>query len=232
MSFSHSDLQLAWDLNAALLLAVVAGLVLRARARLCGTFAVYVALAFVVNRLITLWPGTFWNYDVWHAKETAYSVLYQLMAWEVAALTFAGLPRARTSAFCLLAVIAVVTVVAVHGVGGAGARSYWVSVGVLQPRGQGAAIWPLVAVAAVATYHRVPMHWFHRMILLGLACNLSLSAGVLEALGKGTVTLPFVQALEPAAYTATCSIWAWAAWRAPEPTALSLAARQRLRPWA
>jgi hypothetical protein len=224
------DQVLSTNANAIMLIATLAGLVLRDRVRLCGTFAFYLVLAFTGNRLALLWPELFWNYDWWRAKENAYSIVSMLIVVEIAILTFAAAPRARNVTLALVAGVLFLTLVAI--VDGPLQQEYWVRFGVMEPHGKAGSIWLFVVLLAAANYFRVPLHPLHRSIVLGFVLYRSVWAWLLAVLAQERMAAyPFVSALDGAAYLSTTSLWCAAGWRPQAATALTPAAHARLRPW-
>jgi hypothetical protein len=206
------------NLVAALLLATLAGLAVRGRVLLCRSFAVYVALALTTNRLVTWWPEQFYTSDFWTFKETLHAILMALVALELTVVGLEAFPRARRAGVLALMLIAGVTALAVAA---EPAPDYATRVGVLLARAQTGAVWGFVAVLAIASWYRLPLHPMHRSITLGFALNLGVYGVLLSAVGHfGWSAYRYVAALDPAAYAATVGLWMLAAWR-PEAAARS-----------
>jgi hypothetical protein len=89
----------------------------------------------------------------------------------------------------------------------------------------------LAAVVAMAVRYRVPLHPFHRAILLGFGLYLVAYTGALTLLRElgSPAAYALFNILDPAAYAASVGVWAWAAWR---PAGAPSLAVQRLHPWA
>ena len=96
------------------LVAVLAGLVARGRARLCWSFAAYLVAILVGNSLASLWPSRFYTPGFWVLKQAAYDVLKMAVALELAWRAFEKFPGAmRTARGTLLALLAASTLVPV-----------------------------------------------------------------------------------------------------------------------
>lgn len=206
------------------------GLVVRRRITLCRSFTVYIAGVFVTDRLAVHWPEQFWTQGFWHGKEFALAGFKLVIAAELAHLIFQALPRARRAAIAFM--IAATLVLA------AAAASDPVpegvpALGLAQARIQASAVWAFVMLVLLATWYHLPLHPFHRALLTGFALYLGVYGTLLGLLGsRGVGMYPYFAALDPAAYAATVGLWALAAWRPEEATALTPAARQHLQPWA
>lgn len=218
------------NLNSALLLVLIVGLVARKRYRLCWSFAAYVLLVFLSDRLIIGWPERFDTWRFWLFKETLYWCLKLAVAAEIGLLTFSQLPRVRRFFAAGLAVLAAAAALAqlAPAAPRPGDELVWVSIA--SPRGQASILVVFAAVVGLAAHYRIPVHPFHRGILLGFGLYLVVYTGTLTMLREwGVAFYPWFQALDPAAYASTVGVWAWTAWRrVPELTA----GARRLQPWA
>jgi hypothetical protein len=218
------------NLVAALLVILLAGLLARRRYHLCRSFVVYVALVLAGDRLIVTWPETFDVASFWLLKESIYWGLKLAITTEIGLLTFARLPRARRILALLIAVLALAAIAAQLAPAPALAGDVIPWLSAVSPRGQVSILVVMAAVLALAAYYRVPLHPFHRSILVGLSLYLVAYTGALTLLREsGASGYRTFLALDPAAYAATVGAWAWAAWRrapAPSPGA------RVLQPWA
>ncbi len=216
------------DLNAVLIVLALAGLLVHRRYRLSWAFGAYLLAVLLGNRLPQLWPERFFTPRFWNAKELAYAVLKVGIAVELGVLTFARFPRARRIFLGLVAALVAVALVVQLAPSIPQAGEAWASY--VNPRGQACVLWFLAGMLALVRYYRVPLHPFHRTLLLGFGLYLGMYVGALSVLrARGAEAYTFYSALDPAAYAATMGIWAWACWRrAPE---MSEVARS-LQPWA
>ncbi len=207
--------------------ACLLGMVVRRRLAAAPWFAIYLALALAANRLIAWWPETFYTLAFWNSKESAYGILKVAIVFDLAGVAFAGWPRARRLARVGLAIAAVATLVlpawlaahsadadpALHGLA-------WVQAG---------AAWGFVALLAVARRYRLPLHGFHRSVVVGFVLYLGAYGAILDLMRRwpGHAALT---ALDPVAYAATACLWAIAAWQ-PEAASQPGAERRLLYPW-
>ncbi len=220
------DQILVADLVALALATCLVGLIVRGRLRVAPWFATYLVFTLATNRAITWWPDVFFNRSFWYWKNAVSSMLDVAIVLEISAAAFRRWPLAR---HLVLGAVAVAGLAAVGGsiltLYGSGAQdvslAVWASV-------QAAATWAFVAVLAVATWYRLPLHPFHRAICLGFALGIGLYGLVIDLVARGFYR-PHLVALGPAVYAATVALWAAAAWRketAGEPVV------QALYPWA
>ena len=224
------DQMLVSHLAAALLALTVAGVLVRGRGRLCWSFLVYLSALLVGNRLTTWWPELFYTHDAWNIKSFAYAALLWAVAFEMALLTFVMAPRARRRALRVMGFVTVFAAVA--AVVPSVEATYLTVLGVLAPRGETAALWLFLVVFGLAAWHRLPLHPYHRAIVLGSTLYLTFDVVILVVLGaraSSQVAYSYLAALEPLAFAATVAFWAWAAWR---PLEVQRGVLSRLQPWA
>lgn len=218
------------NLIGALLAATLLGLVVRRRVTLCRSFTAYIVFVFVTDRLAVHWPEQFWTHGFWHGKEFFFAGFKLVIAAELAHLIFQALPRARRAAIGLMIAATLVWAAAAASDPAPGSVP---ALGMAQARIQASAVWAFVLLVLLATWYHLPLHPFHRSLLTGFALYLGVYGTLLGLLGaRGLGMYPYVAALDPAAYAATVGLWALAAWRPEEATALTPTARQHLQPWA
>lgn len=238
--------RLVSDLTVLLLTVTSVGLVLRGRHRLSRAFLAYLMAMVVGNRLVTWWPSTFLNYGFYMGRTATYTALSILAAVEIALLTFSMFPVARRRALLMMALVLVATYGAAFGIDPSSELYPWMhAVGLLSSGGQAGRLWLFVVPVLVAAYHRVPLHPYHRALLVGFAlylggysCMLGFMANHV-ALAGNTFTHPaylaahaYLRSLEPVAFAATVGVWTWAAWRVPRPAHDVAPAVRALQPWA
>jgi hypothetical protein len=214
---------IAADLVAVLLLATLVGMSLSGRVGLCRSFAAYLALAIVTNRLWRWWPELY-TLNVFSAKELLFAGLSILIVLELAWSGLATFPRARrTSLWVVLALAALGAIVAARVFG---AESYQVHV-VLVAGGQLCALVALVVFLAVVQWYHLPLRPWHRAIAVGFLLYRGAYGVLLGVLAHyGGPVHAFVAELDRAAYAATVGLWGIAAWRAEW---YDLAAEARIR---
>lgn len=220
-----------------LVLLTLAGIMARRRTRLCWSFVAYLAAILTCNSLVTFWPERFFTAKFWFLQQALYDGLKMAIAVELAYRTFQAFPGAQATArrIFFLALL-VVTALAVFGVPGVASSSspalYGGNLLDWEPRVLTGTIWLLNGVALLVVWYRVPIHPYHKAILLGFVPYLLVFTTLLRLLQHyGFEILPLVQSAEPAAYMLLVAWWAYAAW-APEPAAdVSPAVLQTLQPW-
>ena len=215
---------------AAFMSAALVGLFVRGRARVCWSFAAYLLVALAANRLITLWPARFVELTFWSSKETVLHVLKILIAVEIWQRSFSAFPRARVRVGLLLAAALLATAVGVLMLP-TNLIPYDTLIGVLYPRQQAGVLAVFAVLVMAITWHRVPLHPFHRAILAGFGVCLPLSAFITSFVGfkSSNAWVLRLGAFDQLAFVAATCWWVWAAWRplrAPSPIVA------RLQPWA
>jgi hypothetical protein len=208
-----TDLQLVVAHAAKLaLLALIAGIVWRGRARLCWSFALYALTILLGNILVSLWPSRFLTPSFWMLKQGVYDILKMAIALELALRAFAAFPgAARTARAVVLALLTLSTLVLALLTPVSSFRTLWD----WQPSVATAALWLLTATALMVVWYQVPVHEFQRAIMLGLAPYLLIFVvllGLLRQYGWGA-RVPVATA-EALAYLGLVVFWSWAAWRA------------------
>ena len=213
------------DLVAVLLLATLVGIWLSGRIGLCRSFALYLALAMVTNRLARWWPDRFFNMSFFSVKELVLAALSVVIVLELAWSGLASFPRARRISLWCVSAIALAGAAVVLST--SGARDYKTQIGVLVAGGQLCALVTLVVFLAVVQWYRLPLRPWHRAIAVGFLLYRGVYGVVLGVLGHyGGPTYAFVAELDRAAYAATVGLWGFAAWRAEW---YDLAAEARIR---
>ncbi len=194
------------------LVAVLAGLVARGRARLCWSFAAYLVAILVGNSLASLWPARFYTPGFWVLKQAAYDVLKMAVALELAWRAFEKFPGAmRTARGTLLALLAASTLVLAALTPPSSYATLWD----WQPSSATAALWLLTATALLVVWYQVPVHDWQRAIMLGLAPYLLVFVTVLDLLKRhGWPALHATAGVvDSVAYLSLLAFWVWAAWR-------------------
>jgi len=211
-----SELQVALSHAVKLaLVALLAGLVVRGRTRLCWSFPAYALAILVGNTLATFWPDRFYTPSFYVLKQGAYDILKMAVALELAWRAFEAFPGARrTARLVLLALLGVSTL----ALGVLTPPSSYEKVWEWKPATATAALWLLTATALLVVWYQVPVHEWQRAIMLGLVPYLLVVVTTLDLLRRhGWDPLRVtVGLLDSAAYLALLLFWNWAAWR-PDP---------------
>jgi hypothetical protein len=208
----------------------LAGIVYRQRAHLCWSFVAYLLTVVVVNALLILWPAQYfkqWFYILTHGVVDA---LKMGIALELGYRIFQAFPRAKTTAlrtfFCLLCL----TALALIGV--PVATTYDNVLLEWQPRVLTGTIWIMNGLAILITWYRVPVHAYHKAILLGFVPYLLIFTTVLSLLReKGWGIMPYLQSVDYVAYAVLMGFWAWSSWRRETQPEASPALIRLLQPW-
>jgi hypothetical protein len=213
----------------ALALFALVGIVWRGRAHLCWSFVAYLVTAFVCNSLITFWPERFYVEWFWILEHGFYDALKMGIAVELGFRIFQAFPSAQATARRLLFMLLVATSVALIGI--PAAANFGDVVLEWQPRVLTGMIWLMNGLALLVTWYRVPLHAYHKAILLGFVAYLTVVTTMLTLLGRYEGLMRLVQSAEPAAYMLLMAFWTWNAWK-PEPQLeASPAVMQFLQPW-
>jgi uncharacterized membrane protein len=193
------------------LLALIAGMAWRGRARLCWSFALYILAALVGNVLASWWPSRFLTPSFWVLKQAVYDALKVAVALELAWRAFSAFPgAAHVARRVMLVLLAVSTLVLALLTPGSSFMTFWD----WQPRVTTAALWLLTATALMVVWYQVPVDEWQRAIMLGLAPYLLVFVALLSLLrGLGWTRLEPIDALGTLAYLALLLYWTWAAWR-------------------
>ncbi len=193
--------------------AALVGAVATGRARLCRSFAIYLATALATNRPVVWWPAHFFTPQFWVFKELLLPAVAVLVAIELARAGLMAFPRARrqSQAGILAVTIVTATALAIEGNGGGDHRAH---LGALVGIATAGAAWAVAVVVVVAWWDWIPFEPWHRVIGVGMLLAWGVDAVLLNGLRVfGCFAHAGVVALAPAASTAPAGIWAAAAWR-------------------
>jgi len=208
----------------------VAGLIARRRHRLCRSFTYFLASIVIANRLVVWWPGTFFNLEFWTVKEACYALLKFGVALEVASLVFRPFVGARpVMRFGVLAALLATSVVVAWVPAG---DDYTQIVGQLQPRVAIGVVWIFSVTVALAAWHRIPLHDFHRAIMLGFVPYLVVFSLLLSLLTQfDSRADAFVSYADQVACCLVMAYWCYSVWRREEMPAVAPAVIRELQPW-
>ncbi len=219
-----------------LLLATLAGLLVRRRIRLAYVFPAYLVAIVVLSSLTGLWPARFHTWSFYWFKEAVYSVLKVGVAVELAIRVFQAFPRARRVARALLLLVLGITVVAAWAASPEGAppgQAGWAElVLALNPRINNGTAWLFGALFALILYHRLPLHPLHKAISFGfMAYLLFLSFGLDLVKRSEFAHRTMVSYASSIGYTLVAGFWARAAWRRDPRPPVASDVVSRLQPW-
>ena len=77
----------------------------------------------------------------------------------------------------------------------------------------------------------MPVHPYHKAILLGFVSYLMVFTTMLTLLGRYEWLMRVVQSADPAAYMLLMAFWTWSAWKPEAQPEASAAVMQFLQPW-
>jgi hypothetical protein len=217
------------DLVGILLFGLLGAMMARRRYRLCWSFFAYVAAVSIADRLTRGWPATFDTYAWWTMKESIFGWMKVVVVCEIGLLTFARLRRAQRILWGVLLTFVGIGMI-VQLLPSSLEVTPWVSLTSLA-RGQTAILCLLAVVVGFAARYQVPVHPFHRGILIGFLLYLLAYSSAI-ALARTVGAFPAYRlflAMDPTAYAATVGLWLWVSLRHdPVPTP----AARTLHPWA
>jgi hypothetical protein len=214
------------------------GILTRRRAHLCWSFLAYLVTVLVCNTLVSFWPDQFYTPTFWVVSHGLYHALRMGIAVELTYRTFQAFPGARATAHYILFGLLLATSLAMIAFPdsmqpGLEDFGYYERI-VLewQPRVLTAVIWLMNGLAILITWYRVPVHGYHKALLLGFVPYLLTFTTLLSFLGRwGWDYLWFLNALEPVAFMTLMGFWAWSAWKPDTQPEASPAVVQLLQPW-
>jgi len=210
----------------ALLAAILVGLAVTRRYRLWYAFALNLLSTFVAAFLMLSWPARFHSPEFWQGKEMLISVLRFAMAIELAFRTFQSFPGAMATARRVLLPVMALTLVAVLAVP---AGDYNTFVGQFLPRVLNGTVWLFTAIAALILWYRLPIHPFHKVVLIAYIPYLLIFTVAANALGAplGWQRSAYMRYADQLAYVLLLLCWNYAVWRtqpAPSRAPVQLAA--------
>ena len=213
-----------------LVLLTLAGIVARRRWASCWSFTGYLAVILVCNSLVSFWPERFFQPWFWMVRTALYDVLKVAIAVELAYRTFQAFPGARATVRRVLFAVLVASSVALMAL--PWDASYGAALFEWEPRVLTAIIWLLNALAVVVIWYRVPIHAYHKAILLGFVPYLLVFTIVLRMLRHyGFDIRDLIQSAEPIAYMLLMGWWASAAWEPETAADVSPEVMHILQPW-
>ena len=214
------------------------GILTRRRAHLCWSFLAYLVTVLVCNTLVSFWPDQFFTPTFWVVSHGLYHALRMGIAVELTYRTFQAFPGARATAHYILFGLLLATSLAMIAFPDSmqpaleGFGYYERIVLEWQPRVLTAVIWLMNGLAILITWYRVPVHSYHKALLLGFVLYLLTFTTLLSFLRQwGWDYLWIVQSLEPVAFMTLMGFWAWSAWQPDTQPDASPAVVQLLQPW-
>jgi hypothetical protein len=196
------------------LLALLVGIVVRGRLRLCLALPVCLLAMLVGNTLVSLAPEHFYNASFWVLKQGVYDILKMAVALELAWRALSAFPGAwRSARVVLLAVLTLSTLTLAVLTPRSSYRTLWE----WQPSVTTATVWLLTATALLVVWYQVPIHDWQRAIMLGLAPYSLVFVTLLDLLRRRGWTLRAeLGVADSVAFLALVLFWTWEAWRKDE----------------
>jgi len=228
-----SDAQrlVAYAVDAAMPL-LLAGILSRRLFRIAYFFTAYIAAIWAADMLILLWPGRFYRWGFWLAKETAFGLLSFGMALELVAYTFQAFPGARATArrtllvglsFILIALLSA-PLESVGGLAGIAQE--------LQPRLANGTALLFGGVWGLVLWYNLPIHPFHRALLRGLVPYLLVFTVVVRLLATmGWQVRQEAALADGLAWLVVVVYWTVEAWRRPRDPGVDPDVMRALQPW-
>jgi hypothetical protein len=216
----------------ALAVFALVGILCRRRAHLCWSFVAYLLAVLVCNTLVSFWPEQFYRGWFYILQHGLFDALKMAIAVELGFRTFQAFPGAQATARRLLFALLVATSVALIGV--PVASTYGAVLLDWQPRVLTGTIWIMNGLAILITWYRVPVHAYHKAILLGFVPYLLVFTTILSLVkqhGWDWEWLPYLQSAEPGVYAFLVGFWAYSAWKPEVEPEASPALVQLLQPW-
>jgi len=188
----------------------LAGLAARRRLALCWSFVPYALAIIVCGNLATLWPARFYNAQFWLFKQTLYDVAKVAIALELAWRVLRAFPGAqrvarRWTTLLLLGTTALIVL---------GPPRVYLTMPQWQPRILLGIAWLFTLLAVVVLWYRLPVHVWHRALLLGFSAYLLVFTVLLQILRMhGWTPARWVGLADGGAYLMLTCLWAFSAWR-------------------
>lgn len=208
---------------------ILAGILCRRRAHLCWTFVAYLATVLVCNSLLSFWPDQFYRRWFWILQQGLFDAFKMGIAVELCLRTFQAFPRASAAARRMLLVLLLLTSAALVGMPLSGVDDRvlleW------HPRVVTGTIWLMNGLALLITWYRVPVHMYHKAILLGFVPYLLVFATSVSLFKQHGWLSTMHEMAEPIAYLLLLSYWAHASWKPETNPDVSPALVRRLQPW-
>src|SRR5262245_5061483 len=211
------------------MLAILVGVYVRRRYRVCRVFPVYVAAVLAGDVAVTVNPRIF-TWPFWLFKETTYAVLLFAMAVELSRLVFQAFPGALATARRLLLVALVLILFAVLSVHTTINDPPWVQQ--VQPRVMNGTALLFAALWGLILWYHLPVHPFHLAIVQGIVPYLLVSTVLLKLLAmSGVESREWTGLADSCAYVLMLLYWLRAVWRHDARPPADPTLVKRVQPW-
>ena len=212
----------------------VVGLFATRQYRFCYSFTAYLVSMVAFEGLIFLFPGRFYVWSFWIAKETVLTILKLGIALEILLRAFAAFPGARAVASWVLLGVLTLMLLGVLSVPAperapAGGALQTLAQAVM-PRVTYGTLWALGGVLAAILWFHIPVARLHVAIVAALLPYLLLFTVVIHS--WGATRWRFLGALDGLAYLIVLAYWCVVAWRRPpEHSDVPQEMLKTLQPW-
>lgn len=199
----------------------LAGIFLRKRESECWMLPVSLAVVFVWDAGVALFPEHLFHWRIFVIQQWVYQLGMFAVSLELARRAFKAFPGAAATARVIFLVILVVTAISIFAAtppGTAKSGSFSVAaVLTLQPRLINATIWLFVATSRLVMFFNIPVSDWHRSVSLGFSIYLVIAVTLINVLKKfGFDVQSFVSFFDGSAYLALCAWLALRAWQPEE----------------
>lgn len=217
-------------LGIALEATLLTALLLRRSYRVCLSFTLYVVAVLFPSLLFVVSP-TSYTWDNYLLREIVHNLLKFAIALELGYRTFRAFPGAWTQAKrVMLAIVVLIGLVVIAAITSqrdpADIQAEW------HARVLNGTIWLFTGIAVLILWYRLPVHPFHKAILVGFVPYLLIfSFGMRALVEMGWDAARQYQRFHTLAYLALLVYWNRAAWsRAPATVASPVNPRQAEQP--
>lgn len=208
----------------ALLVAVLAGILVRGRFRRAGLWAPYLAAVLAFQIAFATWPELGQSWSAYARWQAVLAVIELLVVVDISVRAFGGLPGARrAAAFWMLVVLVSTACAAVMVAPAPGAEldpqtslpDPWRYLGkVVVPWLKAATTFSAATASSIGLYYRVPFDHLHKAALLGLTAYLMLSVVAIEQFRAARwLAHPWSSYVDTGAFTLLLVYWTREAWR-------------------
>jgi hypothetical protein len=193
----------------ALMLVAVVGVFARGWHRRCWTWIAYAVAIIVCGGLMSIWPASFYAkpYAFWWFSRDLYAVLRILVAVEISGHVFSSFPRAERLARVLVLLLLVSSVMPIAlSVSQASHTAPYLRLNT-------ATICLFGITSLLAVWFNLPLHRWHRAVLLGLTVQLMIFTAVLGLLDAyGWELRHVLSSLSGVGSAVLAATWAVVAW--------------------
>jgi len=202
-------------------LTALAGLLVRRKVGVCRSFVPYLGFVALADLLMVVWLDRFYQQWFYLSQQLVVHALRFGVVLELTYRTFQAFPTARSSARTVaLIVLGLTLAIVVAGTGNleppGGVPALGPLISRVQPRIINGSIWLLTAMAGLILWYRLPVHPWHKSILMGLVGYLLVFSTSLTWIENSWGAREQANLLNAAGYLCLLAYWVVAAWRRAE----------------